>query len=174
MGVQYGGIDEGWEGRLFVDYVRWSVFDRQCVLSDPEGDCDLDNPTAPITLNINKNWQNAFGVRLGGSYWLSPSAELYLGTGYDSNAAPDLGVDPSLFDMDKFSAALGARLNILSSMRLGLTFTQVIYMTREIDVVKNDDGKASNGYKGVSSGPSAAGTYEQAVSVLKLYAEYSF
>ena len=125
-------------------------------------------------LNINKNWQDAFGVRLGGSYWLSPNAELYLGAGYDSNAAPDLGVDPSLFDMNKFSAALGARLNVLSSMRLGLTFTQVIYMTREIDVVKNDDVKASNGYKGVSSGPSAAGTYEQAVSVLNLYAEYSF
>ena len=174
LGLQYGGIDKGWEGRLFVDYVRWSLFDRQCVLSDPEGDCDLNNPTAPITLNINKNWQNAFGIRLGGSYWVSPNAELYLGTGYDSNAAPDLGVDPSLFDMDKFSAALGARLNLLSSMRLGLTFTQVIYMTRDIDVVKDENGRASNGYKGVSSGPSAAGTYEQAVSVLNLYAEYSF
>jgi long-chain fatty acid transport protein len=120
LGVQYGGVTQGWEARLFVDYVSWSVFDRQCVLSDPKGKCDLEDPTAPITLNINKNWQNAFGIRLGGSYWLSEHAEMYVGTGYDSNAAPDLGVDPSLFDMDKFSAALGVRLN-MSSLRLGMT-----------------------------------------------------
>lgn len=175
LGFQYGEAGR-WEARFFADYVRWSVFDRQCLLSDPEGDCDLNDPgNAPITLNINKNWQDAFGLRLGGSYWLSPNAELYLGAGYDSNAAPDLGVDPSLFDMDKMSAALGARITLLDqAMRLGLTLTQVFYFTREIDVVTGMAGAPNNGYEGVSSGPSAAGEYAQSVSVANLYMEYNF
>ena len=39
LGFQYG-VSGVWEARLFADYVRWSVFDRQCLLSDPEGDCE--------------------------------------------------------------------------------------------------------------------------------------
>ena len=95
LGIQYGDLKLG--DKAFADYVRWSVFDHQCLLSDPDGTCE-DN----VTLNINKSWHDAFGLRLGGSYWLN-EAELYLGGGYDANAAPDPGVDPSLFDMDKVS-----------------------------------------------------------------------
>ena len=174
LGFQYGDL-KSWELRVFADYVRWSVFDRQCLLSDPEGDCDLNDPIAPITLNINKGWQDAFGLRLGGSYWLSEAAELYLGGGYDANAAPDQGVDPSLFDMDKLSAAIGARISFADqAMRVGLTFTQVIYFSREIPVVTNEAGVSSNGFEGVSAGPSAAGEYQQSVSVVNLYAEANF
>ena len=174
LGFQYGDL-KTWEVRLFADYVRWSVFDRQCLLSDPEGECDLNNSTAPITLNINKQWEDAFGVRLGGSYWLNEDFELYAGGGYDANAAPDQGVDPSLFDMDKLSVALGARVALLKqAMRVGLTFTQVIYFSRDIPVNTDVEGNPSNGFSGVSAGPSAAGKYEQAVSVANLYMEYSF
>ena len=60
--------------------------------------------------------------------------------------------------MDKFSAALGARFSLIDDqMLVGLTFTQVIYVTREIDVTLLD-GQPSNGYEGVSAGPSAVWT----------------
>ena len=174
LGFQYGQKGQ-WEMRLFADYVRWRVFDRQCLLSKLDAECDLNDTQVPIVLNINKNWKDAYGVRLGGSYWLTPQTELYLGGGYDANAAPDQGVDPSLFDMDKLSGALGARLSLLEEkMRLGLTFTQVFYFARDIPVVKNEDGQATNGFTGYSRGPSAAGKYEQAVSVANLYMEYQF
>ena len=170
LGMQYGQKRK-WQMRLFADYVRWSLFDRQCLINNPDGECDDES----TTLNIERNWQDAFGVRLGGSYWVSDPVELYMGLGYDANAATDRGVDPSLFDMDKFSVALGARLSLLkNAMRLGLTFTQVIYMTRDIDVVKTEAGKPYNGYPGSSGGPSPAGTYEQSVSVANLYLEYMF
>lgn len=169
LGFQYGAPQK-WELRVFADYVRWSVFDRQCLISDPQGTCEKD-----ATLNINKGWQNAYGLRLGGSYWLSEMLEMYLGGGYDANAAPDQGVDPSLFDMDKISVALGARHSFADqALRLGLTFTQVIYFSRNIEVLTNDDGIPTNGYTGVSAGPSAAGEYEQSVSVVNLYAEANF
>ena len=169
LGVQFRE-DKEWEVRLFADYVRWSVFDHQCVVSPDEAECDPDS----TTLNIEKNWEDAFGVRLGGSYWVAPEIEVYVGGGYDANAAPDLGVDPSLFDMDKFSAALGARFSLIDDqMLVGLTFTQVIYMTREIEVTLLD-GQPSNGYEGVSAGPSAAGEYAQSVSVGNLYVQYQF
>lgn len=170
LGMQYGEKRK-WQVRLFADYVRWSVFDRQCLVNNPEGECDEQS----ITLNIQRDWHDAFGVRLGGSYWISDPVELYAGFGYDANAASDRGADPSLFDMDKLSVALGARLSLLkNAMRLGLTFTQVIYMTRKVDVVRNEDGKAYNGFPGASGGPSPAGTYEQAVSVGNVYVEYMF
>ena len=178
LGVQFQGKKSTeqdkqemvWELRVFGDYVRWSLFDRQCLVEEG-ADCD-DN----ATLNIQKNWQNAFGIRVGGSYWISQMLEVYLGGGYDANAAPDLGVDPSLFDMNKFSAALGARASLLDEqLLLGLTFTQVIYLTREVDVVKDGNDRPYNGYDVLNqSGPSAAGTYAQSVSVANLYAQYQF
>ena len=126
-----------------------------------------------MTLNINRLWRDAFGIRAGASYWLDPSVELYLGGGYDGNAVPDETIDPSLFDMEKLSVAAGVKLSLLKErLKLAFTYTQVIYMTREVSV--NADDPSSNAFKGVSNGPSSAGTYEQAIGVGNLNLEYLF
>ncbi|MBM4291816.1 MAG: hypothetical protein FJ138_10525, partial [Deltaproteobacteria bacterium] len=171
-------INKRWEARLFGDYVRWSLFKRQCVVQEEGDPCEIDaNDVArsAVTLNIARAWQDAWGVRGGVSYWLTPAVETYAGAGYDGNAAPDAGADPSLFDMDKYSAALGARVTLLDgALRLSATYTQVFYETRTIEVVRDASGAPTNGFKSISKGPSAAGTYEQAVSVGNLNAEYRF
>ncbi len=171
-------LNKRWAVRLFGDYVRWSLFKRQCVVQEEGDSCAInanDVAQTAVTLNIARNWQDAWGVRGGASYWLTPALETYLGAGYDGNAAPDAGADPSLFDMNKYSAALGARLSLLESqLRLSATYTQVFYESRTIPVVKSDSGAPTNGFTGISKGPSAAGTYEQSVGVFNLNAEYRF
>lgn len=170
-------LNKQWAVRLFGDYTRWSLFKRQCVVQEADDPCTIDANDAAqsaVTLNIARNWQDAWGVRGGASYWLMPSLETYVGAGYDGNAAPDAGADPSLFDMDKYSAALGARLSLLDgAMRLSATYTQVFYTTRTIEVT-TDGGVPTNGFKSISKGPSAAGTYEQSVGVANLNVEYRF
>lgn len=168
------------ELRVFGDYVRWSLFKDQCVTSEIGAPCEVTADGAAVegtkpTLNIKRNWQDAFGVRLGASYWLNSSVELYLGGGYDSNAATDEGTDPSLFDMDKYSAALGGRVSLLDGdLILALTYTQVFYETREVPVTYNANDQPSNAFVLTSNGPSAAGTYEQSIGVGNLNIEYRF
>jgi len=168
------------ELRAFGDYVRWSVFKDQCVTSEINAPCQVTADGAAVegtkpTLNIKRNWQDAFGVRVGGSYWLTPSVELYLGGGYDSNAATDEGTDPSLFDMNKYSAAVGGRVALLDgALVLALTYTQVFYETREVPVTYNQNDQPSNPFSSTSNGPSAAGTYEQSIGVGNLNVEYRF
>jgi long-chain fatty acid transport protein len=177
------------ELRLFGDYVRWSVFQDQCVASKPKpnepdagrstictvNDLGVALENSDATLNIKRNWVDAWGMRAGASYWLTPGVELYAGAGYDGNAASDEGTDPSLFDMNKYSAALGARLSFLEDrLALAFTYTQVFYETRELGVTLNDAGEPSNPFTGASNGPSAAGTYEQSIGVGNLNMEYHF
>ena len=177
LGAQWR-VNQKIELRMFADYVRWSVFERQCLLYEEGSTCSLNDDggvdgDSPVTLNINRLWRDAFGIRAGASYWLDPSVELYLGGGYDGNAVPDETIDPSLFDMEKLSVAAGVKLSLLKErLKLAFTYTQVIYMTREVSV--NADDPSSNAFKGVSNGPSSAGTYEQAIGVGNLNLEYLF
>jgi long-chain fatty acid transport protein len=182
FGVTWNPTEQS-ELRLFGDYVQWSQFDRQCLLSEPDATCDIEPEgqvigTSPVVLNIYKNWQDAFGVRAGGSYWFTPKMEVYVGGGYDGNAAPDQGVDPSLFDMDKLTAAAGFKWSIFSSkdstLKLAFTYTQVFYKTRTIDLTVDMFDTPTNGYKGASKGPSPAGKYEQSIGVGNLNVEYQF
>ena len=171
FGVRYR-VSPELELRLFGDYTRWSHFDRQCVVNEgsrcpiaPDGSLAED---APVVLNIQRDWVDAFGIRTGASWWMSPETELYLGLGYDGSAVPDEAMDPSLFDMDKITLALGAKWALLDrSLFLALTYTQVFYMSREVEVGLRE-------LKPPSAGPDSGGTYEQAVGVTNLNLEWRF
>ena len=89
------------EARLFGDYARWSLFEKQCISTKGRDDCDL--------ANIPRNWEDAFSVRFGYSYFMNDMIELYFGGGYDGNAVPDEYLEPALYDAEKFSGAFGGR-----------------------------------------------------------------
>jgi long-chain fatty acid transport protein len=164
------------ELRLFGDYIGWSALENQCIVEKGET-CSIDPKTGKgkAVLNIIRQWEDAWGLRLGASYWLNDDFELYTGGGYDGNAAPDQGVDPSLFDMDKISLAAGLRMNFLTQkLRVAFTYTQVIYFSRDIALQTDSDGIATNGFAPPSRSPSAAGKYEQAIGVGNLNIEYRF
>ncbi len=174
---------EKYELRMFADYTRWSALEVQCVLLDGEGqECaysgtedaitnpgGVENAGTPPTQALGRFWKDAFGVRLGGSYWFLPELETLVGVGYDSSSVPVEVMDPALFDMEKMTASLGARWKALDSLALGLTFTQVIYF--EVDT----EGKGINSQLGAGlAQPGNDGVYNQSVSLINFSTDISF
>ncbi len=172
------------ELRLAGDYQRWSVFDNQCLIQDqPDARCELTETGAVneaaggsgVVVNLPRNFRDTFGVRLGGSYWVTPPAEVFLSGAYDSNAVPDETLDPTVIDMNKFVANTGMRYT-LPSQRLAVmaSLTQVFYANRTTDPRPRDADGAPIAPSAPSRNPDSAGSYSQSVSIATIGVEGRF
>jgi long-chain fatty acid transport protein len=178
FGASYRPVDVV-EIRMFGDWTRWSVLERQCVAqkeagTEQYGTCLLnEDGSAPagsgVTQNIPRMWQDSFGIRAGMSYWALPEIELYLGVGYDSNAIPDERLDPALLDFHDLSAAIGGRFDLAEFLSLGATYTHFFYITRDTTGKAAQDAMAQP-----SRGPDAGGIYRQWVGVVNLNMQASY
>ncbi len=175
------------ELRVFADYTRWSVFDKQCVLiaSEPDRKCEFDGAdtaledpesfgapgdnTVGVTQHLPRFWKDAGGVRLGVGYWFIDSLEAYIGLGYDSSAIPVETVDPVLFDMDKISVALGALWQAHKHVALGATIGQIIYFP-----IDTEGRNVLNEFQPPTRQASADGVYRQWLTIGNLYLDISF
>ncbi|MCA9655558.1 MAG: outer membrane protein transport protein [Myxococcales bacterium] len=186
LGLRYRPIEKV-ELRLFGDYSRWSVFDKQCVLDkgEPDRSCEfdgedtaLDNPgsfgaagdgVVGVTQHLPRYWKDAGGVRVGASYWFLPQLEGYIGTGFDSSAVPLETLDPALMDMNKMSLSLGARWQMIKHLAVSLTSTELWFFTTDTK------GKnALNTFVAPTRQPSAEGEYKQFFQLFNLYVDVSF
>ncbi len=184
LGVRWRPTDKS-ELRLFGDYTRWSVFDKQCVLNknDPDRNCDfanadsaLDDPesfgeqgTTAAIQHLPRFWKDAGGVRVGGSYWFLPQLEGYLGLGYDSTAVPIETIDPALIDMHKMSLSVGARWQIIKHFAMALTSTELFFFK-----VDTNGDNALNKFQSPTRQPSGEGEYKQFFQLFNLYMDISF
>lgn len=184
LGVRYRPMAD-LELRLFGDLTRWSSFEQQCIVNPEilaeEGYtidevCQFDangattGPSArSIVQNLPRNWNDAGGVRVGGSYWFSDAVELMLDLGFDGNAIPDEALEPALFDMNKFSAGIGGRFAVTDFMALNITATDIVYTERDT----NGNETASN-FAIESRGPNSAGIYNQNIFVLNTGIDFTF
>lgn len=165
------------ELRASGDYVRWSAFERQCLLdaTNPDRNCSIDDATGAteadavgVQTNIERDWHDAFGVRGGASYWLSPSVELMGGAGYDGNAVPDETLEAGLMDFQKVYGTLGARFAFdRGRLQVSAAYTQFVYLERT--VAPRAEPLASP-----SRVPDGAGTYSQSIGVLDVAVQYAF
>lgn len=176
FGARYR-LERSWEFRLFGELVNWSAFDRQCILnkvrtSNPKCSLNPDGSPKPgpsdVTQNIPRNWEDAWGLRAGVSYWVSKPVELYVGGGYDSNAVPDSTMDPALMDMPKFTAAVGTEIQLTPRWFLSGTLTEVFYNDRTVAVDE------ITRFQPPSRQPNSAGRYTQGITVLDVYTGYTF
>lgn len=175
------------EVRVFADYTRWSVFDKQCIMSteEPDRKCEFDNPenalkdpenfggtgdgVVGVTQHLPRYWKDAGGVRVGVGYFFLDNLEAYVGLGYDSSAIPVQTTDPSLFDMNKFSVSLGTLWKAHKHVAMGVTLTQLIYMKLD---TKGENALAK--YQSPTRQPDANGVYKQWLTVGNLYLQFSF
>jgi len=173
------------EVRLSGDFQRWSVFENQCFLDGSmpkdQTSCALDENGAQepgsmgVVVNIPRRWKNTYGVRGGGSYWLSPDLELNGGVAFDSSAVPDETIDVSLLDQNKLFAIAGVRWAVIPhNLVLGLTLNNVFYFKRTVAPRERDADDKQIGPEPPSSVPDGAGTYKQNVFYVNLGAEYLF
>jgi long-chain fatty acid transport protein len=180
------------ELRVFADYTRWSVMDKQCVLivkDDPSNaddrKCDFDNsktaltdPTnfggpgdgvVDVTQHLPRYWKDAGGVRIGVGYWFIEELETYLGLGYDSSAIPVQTVDPALFDMDKISVTGGVLWKAHKHLAIGATIGQIIYLTLD-----TKGRNVLNQFQAPTKQASADGIYKQWLTIGNLYLDIMF
>jgi long-chain fatty acid transport protein len=155
------------ELRLFGSWERWSNFTDQCI-SAQDTPCAVNadgtpaNGTTPIQ-DLPRHWQDGFGVRAGGSYWVNPDVEMYVGLGYDSNAVPDSALEPDILDMRQIAVAAGAQWQVNEHLFFGLSYTNFFGLFR--DTV----GKSANAsYQPPSNGPDAGGHYNQNIGLFNI------
>ncbi|PRQ03475.1 Outer membrane protein transport protein [Enhygromyxa salina] len=181
------------ELRVFADYTRWSVFDKQCVMileaeSSDQRSCEYENAdtaledpsnfggggaedgdVVAVTQHLPRFWQDAGGVRVGVGYWFIDELETYIGLGYDSSAIPVETVDPVLFDMDKISVTLGALWQAHKHLAMGATVGQIIYLPLD-----TKGQNVFNEFQAPTRQASADGVYKQWLTVGNLYLDVSF
>jgi long-chain fatty acid transport protein len=160
------------EFRLFGDFTRWSTFDQQCLIekkvlgdADPfefcatkdDGSAVIPANGSRVTVNLFRRWEDAWGVRTGYSHYLAGGTELFADLGYDANAIPDTALEPSLMDMDKVSAGLGATFALMPTLDISVSANNIFYADRST--------KASdfNALKDPSKSPNPAGDFTQNV-----------
>lgn len=161
-------FNQEWEVRAQVELAFWSAMQRQCILNAANEDraCKVGDNAEPgpgFVANLERQWEDAFGGRVGISRFVSDELELFGGVGYDASAVPDGFMDPALFDLEKYTVSLGALYDLSESLSLSGTFTQVIYA--EADTTGKGAGPT---LAGSSKGPDSGGVYKQAISVLNL------
>lgn len=171
------------ELRLFGDWSRWGAFVDQCIVragSDQSaGPCEAieadgreevpEGEKGTVLQYLPRDWNDAFGVRLGASYYASKLVELFGGVGYDGNAVPDRSLDPALTDFDKFSIAAGLRLTPGDTLGIAASYTQVLYVGRD---TSGKYGFAE--FESPSAGPDAGGTYGQAIGFFNVNVDVAF
>src|SRR5262249_50304313 len=80
--------------------------------------------------NYRREWNDTFGVRAGGSYWLRPGIELFAGAGFETAAVPDATLEPSLADAQNVLLSGGARV-LVGGFYVGFSYTHLVFMDRD-------------------------------------------
>ena len=162
------------ELRLFGDLTRWSVNQTQCLANKgqpcavyPDGSDATPNLTT--IANYRRNWNNSYGVRVGGSYWLEPDIELFAGTGFETAAVPDATLGPDLADADNILISGGARFLVANWFYLAASYTQIVFFDRD-NTGKSDLANAMYPTQQQDGG----GKYTQWVGFLDVNVEKTF
>lgn len=125
-----------WEFRLFGDYTRWSVMKNQCVGGQNEA-CGVAQDGGPpgggevVLANVRRDWNDTFGVRVGASYYVKPSVELFAGAGFETAAVPDSTLAPDIPDADNILLSLGGRFALTDALFILASWTQIQYLDRD-------------------------------------------
>lgn len=175
-----------YEIRVFADYTRWSVFDKQCVLDRAVSgrNCNFAHPgtalsdpanfgaagdTKGVVQHLPRFWKDSGGIRVGASYWFVPEVEGYLGVGYDSSAVPIQTMDPALMDAHKISVSGGVRWQIIRNFALAFTVTELAFFRT------STKGKSVlNKFASPTRQAGANGVYKQFFQLFNVYVDVSF
>lgn len=171
LGVALKATDK-LELRMDGDFVRWSVFENQCVVRSG-GNCNLapdgssNNPD--IILNIPRRWKNAFGYRAGAAYAITDKLDVSGSLAISTSAVPKETIDASTIDSFRFYATVGGRYALSDHLALGAAYTHIYFVPVDTNGRQN-----LNEYPLPSTSPSADGKYTSQIGFLNLNVAYTF
>lgn len=160
------------EARLDGEYVRWSVFERQCVVNEG-AECNVDAagrqpPTGRVILNIPRNWQDAIGVRGGAGWWLNDDLELFASAAVTTSAVPKTTIDVSTIDSTRLYGTLGARYAFTKRFALAGSYNHIYFLPVDTSESKHFEFEAP------SKSPSSNGRYESTIYFVNVNATLAF
>lgn len=177
LGVAHRFPGDKLEIRADGEFVRWSVFKRQCVVK-PGTDCPINeadgsaaNPQAAqdIILNVERNWQNAYGLRAGAAYWFMPELEGFFSLGFTTPAVPKSTIDASTIDSQRVYATLGGKYEFGKHFELAGSYNHIFFVP-----VDTGNNNKFDRLQGASRSPSADGKYASQIGFLNINGTYKF
>jgi long-subunit fatty acid transport protein len=159
------------ELRLDAEYVTWSAFKRQCVVTRGKA-CDLrpdgseQNP-GDVLIALRRDWKNTVAVRAGAGYFLDDKTELYASAGFDTSAVSKATLEATYPDAFKIIGSIGARREVAAGVVIGASYTFVPYLQVETG------HQNSFGLAGVSRTPNQDGTYNSKLMFFNLNAAFA-
>src|SRR5579872_3424078 len=181
-------VNDTLELRVFGDFTRWSVMKSQCVAyetKNPDGSLvqhpclvhanGSDASGGNVATNIPRNWNDTYGVRAGGSYWVKPEIELFGGLGYETGATPDATIDAATMDGNNVGIALGGRFYLFNSFYFSASYTHLQFLDRDNTGKSTlESGPNGMGVAIPTAQQDAGGKYTQWIGIIDLNAQKQF
>lgn len=160
------------ELRSDFQYVRWSVFDRQCVVA-PGANCDTaangSGDGLQIILNVPRKWQDSVGGRFGVGYFLDEETELFGSAAFTTSAVPKSYIDASTIDSFRLYGTAGVRRDLSKHFALAGSLNAIYFLPVDTKGAMNTDQLVNP-----SKGPSADGIYKSTVFFLNVNGTVKF
>lgn len=177
-------VSPKWEVRADGEFVRWNTFKRQCVVARG-ADCNVaddgrDLSGGAVILNVPRNWDNAFGVRVGPAWWASEKTEVFGSLGLTTPAVPKETIDPSTIDSTRLYFTAGVKYEFNKHFALAGSYNHIYFFdvdTKGRNIQNLPDHPANMGDGGqynASRSPSADGKYTSQIGMFNLNAAYTF
>ncbi|MBX3210257.1 MAG: outer membrane protein transport protein [Labilithrix sp.] len=164
------------EVRMDGEFVRWSTFERQCVVLrnkecnvNPDGSPTGGSANQDIVLNIPRNWNNAFGYRAGVGYAVTEALELGGSLSFTTSAVPKSTIDASTIDSFRLYGNVGGRYNVTKKLALGANYTHIYFLP-----VNTRGANQFDTLQKPSQSPSSDGKYTSQIGFLNLNVAYTF
>lgn len=169
------------------EFVRWSLFRRQCVV-ERGADCAVaaDGRRLPgpegqrVQLNVPRNWDNAIGVRVGPGFWVNENLEAFGSLGFTTPAVPKETIDAATIDSQRLYLTLGAKYEFSKHFSLAGSYNHIYFFPVNTEG-KNDQNIAAHpssepggGEYNVSRSPSADGRYRSQIGFVNINVAYTF
>ena len=179
-------VNETLELRVFGDYTRWSVMKAQCIAnrkavdqSIADRDCKVfpngaDASGGFVLANFPRNWNDTYGARLGGSYWVKPEIEVFAGLGYETAATTDAFIDQATMDANNVGVALGGRFFLLDSFYLAASYTHLQFFDRDNTGKSQLESINGVGVSNPTAQQDAGGKYTQWIGIFDVNVEKRF
>ena len=160
------------ELRLDAEYVTWSAFKRQCVVTRGK-DCNIgpdgsERVPGDVLIALRREWKDAVAVRAGVGYFLDEKTELYGAFGFDTSAVPKANLEPMYPDAFKLIGSLGARHQFAEGIVIGASYTYVGFLS------VNTGRQNSFALAGASRVPNQDGSYASKVMFFNVNAAFAF
>ena len=161
------------------EFVRWSVFERQCIVN-PGDKCNVasdgrDLSGGKVILNVPRNWNDAIGVRVGPGYWITEKLEGFGSIGMTTPAVPKETIDSSTVDAFRLYLTLGAKYEFNKHWALAGSYNHIYFFNVNTNGANDQNlaGHPEADYN-VSRSPSADGRYRSQIGFVNVNVAYTF